>query len=417
MSSRTLQIPFGRSELPVEIDDRAIGAVLKPKSTSVQEGEMTLREALRQPLGTDPLRDIARPGQKVVIVTSDLTRPCPSHRLLPVVLEELDKARIPEKDITVVIALGLHRPMSAAELKRAVGRAAYERVRVINHDPEETVQLGLTEAGTPVEVFRPVVEADLRICLGNIDLHWFAGFSGGGKAIFPGCASEVGVTANHGMMVDPGAAAACLEHNPVRADIEEAAGLVGIDFILNVIVDGEHNVLAAFAGDAIAAHRRGAQLAAERSVVPLRRRGDIVLVSAGGYPKDVNLYQAQKALDNARHAVKPGGVIILVAECCEGFGNTVFETWMKEGGSADAVLNRIRGHFVLGGHKAAGFARVRKTAEVYLVSALPPETASQCGLTSFATIRAAVEAARDALGPSARVVVMPHGGSTLPAVR
>jgi len=323
---------------------------------------------------------------------------------------------VPDAEVTVVMALGLHRPMTEAEIETAVGSEVYRRLRVINHDPEECVRLGITSAGTPVDIFRPLVEADLRVCLGNLELHYFAGYSGGAKAVLPGCASRATVRANHAMMVRPEAAAGRLDGNPVRADIEEGVAMLGVDFILNVVVDGQHRIVGAVAGEVTAAHRRGCEIVAQRGIVPIDRRADLVLVSAGGYPKDVNLYQAQKALDNAAHAVRDGGILILVAECAEGLGNRTFGAWMAEAASPDDLLERIQREFVLGGHKAAAIAAVLKRASVYLVSALPDETVRQCGMRPFSDVGAALDKAIEEVGVGASVAVLPEGGSVLPAI-
>jgi nickel-dependent lactate racemase len=409
----------------VQVPAANLQAVLQPKhGEEPAEEAVLLQEALANPIGTQRLRALVRPRQKVVVVTSDLTRPCPSERLLPSVLAELAAADVPDGDVMVVIALGLHRPMTEAEIRTAVGPEMYRRVRVVNHDPTDCVRLGVTSAGTPVEIFRPVVEADLRICLANLELHYFAGYSGGAKSVLPGCASRAAVTANHAMMVRPQAAAGRLAGNPVRADIEEGAAMLGVDFILNVVVDGarpeaRHRIVGAVAGDVTAAHRRGCEMVAERAMVPIEASADAVLVSAGGYPKDVNLYQAQKALDNAAYAVRDGGIIVLVAECSEGLGNQIFEAWMT-GAEApgvsfpDDLLDRIQQDFVLGGHKAAAIAAVLKRAEVYLISALPDELVRRCGLVPFADLDAAAKAVLGGLGPDARVLVLPQGGSVLP---
>jgi nickel-dependent lactate racemase len=404
--------------LSVAVPRPSLQAILVPQEHEESSSEARLlREALAQPIGTPRLRDLAEPGQGVVIVVSDLTRPCPSERLLPPVLDELAAAGISDDDVTVVAALGLHRLMTEAELKAAVGAEVYSRVRVINHDATDTIRLGVTSVGTPVEIYRPVVEADLRICLGNLELHYFVGYSGGAKAILPGCASKDTVTANHAMMVRPEAAAGRLEGNPVRADIEEGVAMLGVDFILNVVVDGQHRILEAVAGNVTAAHRRGCELVARRSVGELDQPADIVLVSAGGYPKDLNLYQAQKALDNAAYAVRDGGVLILVAECPEGLGNRTFEAWMMEADSPDALLERIQEEFVLGGHKAAAVAAVLKRVGVYMVSALPDDLARACGMVPFDNLDAALGAALGMLGPDSSVLVMPQGGSILPVIR
>lgn len=417
MNATVLQLPFGHSKISVRVPTPNLLGVFMPREkVEPFDGATLLREALAYPIASPRLRDLARPGQKVVIVTSDLTRPCPSERLLPVVLDELVAAGIQDEDVTLVVALGLHRPMTAAELETAAGADVYRRVQLINHDPADTVRLGVTSAGTPVELFRPVVEADLRICLGNLEFHYFAGYSGGAKAILPGCASEATVRANHAMMVRPEAAAGRLEGNPVRTDIEEGVAMLGVDFILNVLVDSNHCIVGAVAGEVTAAHRLGCEGVAQHGMVPVPEQADIVLVSAGGYPRDVNLYQAQKALDNAGHAVREGGIVVLVAECGEGYGNRTFETWMMEARSPQEILDRIQREFVLGGHKAAAVASVLKRAKVYLVSALPAESVRRCGLVPFDDLGEAVEIALGEVGPEASVTVLPQGGSILPVV-
>lgn len=419
-----IALPYGDAELTVDVPAANLQGVLWPAQGSEAAGEREssedalLREALSQPIGTPRLRDLARPGGRVAIVTSDLTRPCPSERLLPPVLEELAAAGVRDEDITVVMALGLHRPMTTAEMEIAVGEEVCRRVRVLNHDPDDTVKLGTTSAGTPVEIYRPVVEADQRFCLGNLEFHYFAGYSGGAKAILPGCASRATVTANHAMMVRPEAAAGRLEGNPVRADLEEGLAMVGVDFILNVVIDGtRHRIAGAVAGDVTAAHRQGCEMVARWGMVPIDRQARVVLVSAGGYPKDLNLYQAQKALDNAAYAVAPGGVLILVARCEEGFGNQTFEDWLLGARSPDELLERIQQDFVLGGHKAAAVAAVQKRSEIYLVSALPRNLVQRCGLTPFADPSSALKAALAKLGHDASLLVLPQGGSVLPVVR
>ncbi|MFW6115835.1 MAG: nickel-dependent lactate racemase [Chloroflexota bacterium] len=415
MEEITFHLPYGETALEVRVPGHRVLAEVTPRplKEAIDEGA-EVRDALEAPTGTPRLRALARPGQRVAVVTSDLTRPCPSERLLPFILEELAAAGVADEDVTVVMALGLHRPMTEEELALAVGREVYERARVINHDPDETVALGETRVGTPVALFRPVVEADVRVCLGNLELHYFAGYSGGAKAIFPGCASEAGVRANHAMMVRPEAAAGKLEGNPVRADLEDAVGMVGADFILNVVVDSEHRIVNAVAGEVTVAHRRGCEMVARRGKVAIPERADVVVVSAGGYPKDVNLYQAQKALDNAAHAVRDGGVIVLVAECREGFGNETFREWMVVCRTPEARLSRLEKDFVLGGHKAAAIAGVQKRADVYLVSVMREEEVGGCGLMLFDDVNEAVTTALEEVGGDGQVIVMPEGGSVLP---
>jgi nickel-dependent lactate racemase len=249
--------------------------------------------------------------------------------------------------------------------------------------------------------------------MGNVEFHYYVGYSGGAKAIIPGCASNRTVTANHAWMVHPDAVSGSYVGNPVRDDLEEAAAMAGVDFILNVVVDVNHRILAAVAGDAIAAHRMGCDWHAQRGKVAIPEHGDIVVVSPGGHPKDINLYQAHKGLDSAALAVRPSGVIILVAECPEGLGNAVLEEWITSGQTCEQLLDRIQNEFVLGGHKAAAIAKVARDAQLLLVSPglvdLPLS-----GIEHQPTVNVALDTAFERLGPEARVLVLPHGASTLP---
>ena len=192
--------------------------------------------------------------------------------------------------------------------------------------------------------------------------------------------------------------------------------MVGADFLYNVVLDTDHRIVEAVAGEVTAAHRRGCEMVAERGSVPVPRSADIVVVSAGGHPTDLNLYQAQKALDNAIHAVKPGGAIIWLAACGEGFGNSIFQEWLEQADSPDQILERIQETFVLGGHKAAAIAAALKRAQIYLVSDLDPGAAPLCGIRHFSELDMALDAARTDLGADAEVTVLPHGASVFPMV-
>jgi nickel-dependent lactate racemase len=413
-AATSVRLPFGRGHVVVQVpSDRLVGIFPPSDLAESHDQEAVVREALEHPLGQRRLRDVARPGQKVAVVTSDATRPCPSHLLLPHVVAELSAAGVPDADIMIVMALGLHRKMSEDELKQTVGAEAYRRVRVINHDPARTVRVGVTTRGTPAEFLQDVVEADLRVCVGNVEFHYFAGYSGGAKAILPGCASLATVTANHAMMVRPEAVGGENEGNPVREDIEEAVAMVGVDFVLNVLVDAGHRVVAAVAGDVTAAHRKACDMVSARGKVAIPGLADVVLASAGGYPKDVNLYQAQKALDNAACAMRPGGICILVAECPEGIGNRTFEEWMTQGRMPQELLHSIQRQFVLGGHKAAAIAKVACQGRIFLVA---PSLAGRAlsGMEHYPDTQVAVDTALHALGPHARVLVLPEAGSVLP---
>jgi nickel-dependent lactate racemase len=411
-----LPLKYGHSSLALELDASLHVEVLTSgRICPAHEETALLQGALENPIGSLPLAKRVAPGQRVAVVTSDITRPCPSARMLPLVLDELNHGGVRDEDILVVFALGTHRPHTQVEKLELAGEHVYRRVRCIDSDPANCVLLGQTSRQTPVWVFRPVAQADVRVCLGNIEYHYFAGYSGGVKAVFPGVANAECIQQNHRRMTEPGALAAHLDDNPVRCDIEEAGEIVGVDFILNVILDENKTIVSAVAGHPRRAHRVGCQNLDAFGRPSIDQPADIVFVSAGGHPKDLNLYQAQKALDNARHIVRPGGFILLVAECGEGMGNRTFEKWMHEPGGPDVIIDRIRREFVLGGHKAAAVAMTMKQAEVGLVSAMPADELQAMGFRPFNGLAPAVQYALDKF-PAPRIAVLPEGGSVVPQI-
>ena len=375
-----------------------------------------VRRALREPISSKRLSGIVSSGEKTVIVTSDITRPMPTRTVLPVVLEELQSAGVRYEDITVVFALGSHRKHTEEEMRYLLGDDIYEKVRCVDSDPDRCRMLGTTSRGTPVEIFEEVADADRIICLGNIEYHYFAGYSGGAKAIMPGVSTRAAIQANHSAMIRDEARAGALDGNPVRKDIDEVAKFVPIDFIVNVVLDENKNIIKAVAGHYLHAHREGCLFLDTLYKVTIPAKADIVITTPGGFPKDINLYQAQKALDNAKHAVRDDGIIILLASCSEGYGEKVFERWINSSDSPDSLIERIKTNFELGGHKAAAIALVEKKARVFIVSDLDRGMCERLYMEPFSGMQEALERAFSLLGPDARVLLMPHGGSTLPVV-
>lgn len=412
-----IEFGYGTAVQLVEIPDENIMGVMTANLVSLPLNEKEeILQALKEPTGTEKLSEIVNPGEKIAIVTSDITRPMPTYLVLPPVIDELCQAGVRQEDITVVFALGSHRKHTEEEKRKLVGDEIYEKIKCIDGDIEDCVHLGVTKRGTPVDIVRTVAEADRRICLGNIEYHYFAGYSGGAKAIMPGVSTREAIQSNHSMMVEEAACAGSLDNNPLRMDIEEAADICGVDFILNVVLDEHKKVVKAFAGDVTAAHREGCRFLDTLYQKKIGDRADIVLVSQGGAPKDLNLYQTQKALDNAKHAVKDGGIIILIGECREGLGEKVFERWMIEAKEPEQLISRVKKHFELGGHKAAAIAMVLEHAEIYLVSELEPDFVKELFMVPFYSAQKAFEKAFQKMGPGVKVLVMPSGGSTLPKV-
>ena len=412
-----LEFGYGTGTQTVSLPDKNVEDVLLANPMTHEHlGADAVRCALEHPIGAPRLRELAKPGQKIAIVASDISRPVPSWDILPAILDELSAAGCRDEDITVVFALGSHRHHTDEERRRLAGADVYSRVRCVDSDPDDCVHLGSTKCGTPVDVTRVVAEADFRICTGNIEFHYFAGYSGGAKAIMPGVSTPAAIQVNHKMMTKPGASAGNLVGNPIRADIEEAASICGVDYIVNVVLDEHKRIVYSVAGDVTQAHRVGCKYLDRMYRKPIPARADIVLVSQGGAPKDANLYQTQKALDNAKHAVKDGGTIILIGACSEGLGSAKFEQWLKQAPDAHSMIDRVHQHFELGGHKAAAIAMVLEYAQIDLVSEMPDDFVRSIFLNPQPSAQRALDEAFQKYGADATVLAMPFGGATLPVV-
>ena len=409
---------FGKQTQKVIIpDDIKVRELTANKDIEFNPLDADVWNALENPIGSKRLKEIVKPGEKIAIITSDITRPMPTYKVLPQLIEELEAGGIKASDITLVFALGSHREQTPDEQKRLAGEFAYNKINVVDSDVNDCVHMGTTKNGTPVDITRVVAEADIRIALGNIEFHYFAGYSGGYKAIMPGVSTPAAIQANHKLMIKPESCAGRLEGNPVREDIEEAGALCGLDFILNVVLDEHKNIVKVVCGDPIKAHREGARFLDKLYTKEIEEGADIVIVSQGGTPKDLNLYQTQKALDNSKHAVKDGGIIILIGSCAEGYGEETFEDWMLNSESPDALVNRIRENFVLGGHKAAAIGMVLQRAEIYLVSDMEPELVKRSFMKPYTSAQQAFDDALEKIGKTADIITMPYGGSVLPKLK
>ena len=410
-----MELGFGAGVQSLNIPDQNLLGILTPNPVEKGlTGADEVLRALQNPIGTPPLKEIVKPGEKIAIITSDITRPMPTYKVMPALLDELYAAGVKAEDITLVFALGSHRKHTPEEQKKLAGERAFNEITCIDGDAGDCVHIGVTQRGTPVDIVRCVAEADRRICLGNIEYHYFAGYSGGAKAIMPGVSTRTAIQSNHSRMIEEAACAGKLAGNPVREDIEEAAAMVGVDFIVNVVLDEHKEIIHASAGELTLAHREGCAFLDKLYAVQIPERADIVVVSQGGAPKDLNLYQTQKALDNAKHAVKKGGTIVLIGSCKEGLGEKTFEEWLLNAPTAHSLIDRINAEFRLGGHKAAAIAMVLENADIYLVSDLEPDFVKDIFLTPYSETQTAFDAAMAKQGSNATVLVMPYGGSTLP---
>lgn len=414
-NTKTIPLAFGSGVVELEIPEKNLSSVILPSEPEAREDEISIiKKALLNPAGSKRLSELVGPESRAVIIVSDITRPTPSAKLLPPLLGELRLGGARDENITIVFALGLHRRQTEEECRKLVGDEIYESIRCIQHDREKCRRLGETSFGTPVEVFEEVAAADLIIGTGTVEFHYYAGYGGGGKCILPGVSSERAVLSFHGFyskLFESEPLSGRVD-SPARQNIEEAAKIAGLAFILNVVINSRKEIVAAAAGDFIQAHRKGAEYVDAMYKVPVEP-ADAVIVSCGGFPKDINLYQATKALENAVPAVKEGGSIVLVAECAEGLGDEVYERWSLECKTPDEAVEKFRHCFEFGGHKSAIVGKAAGQFKLYMVSKLSEDISRSTYFIPMESVQKALDAIL-AENPDAKIHVMPDGGWTLP---
>jgi len=409
-----IPLPYGNGSVSVEVLDENLAGIIEPHElAAVEDEESAIIEALNHPVG-NPLSDIAHAGDRVAIIANDITRITPTKKLLPPLISYLNGIGIPDSDIVIVFATGSHRKHTDDEQRVLAGDEIYSRISCIDHDPDNCRRVRVTSRGTPVEIFAPVLDADLVICTGSIEFHYYAGYTGGLKSLLPGVSSIASIRKNHALMIHPDAVSGRVD-SPVRQDIEEGTSHLS-KFILNAVLNSRNEIVAVVSGDPIKAHRAGV-LYADQMYRIRTETADIVITSPGGMPKDINLYQSQKALENAKNAVEDGGAIILVAECGEGLGNDVYEQWLDI--PRGDLVERLQHHFELGGHKAVLTSQLAERVDLYLVSEIPDDLARKAYFIPMRDVESALDAALSKHGGGEggrqpRVLVMPHGGLTCP---
>jgi len=377
-----------------------------------------VRTALRNPIGTPPLQEIVNPGERVVIVVNDITRLAHSDVFLPVLVDELDLAGIPDRDIVIVFALGIHRRHTAKEQRQIVGEDLARRILLIDHDAFDQNNLsfvGRTTYGNEIWVNRRVREANRVILTGEIIYHLIAGYSGGRKSLVPGVAGAATISFNHKFILDPRCRAGALDGNPAHEDMLEACGLFKPDFLLNVILNANGELAQVVTGHYDQAHRTGCETVNKIYQVLFERPYDVVIASAGGFPFDIDLRQAHKGMENAARALRVGGTLLYFAECREGAGSGALSEWTERFSSSGEMALALQSHFVVGGHKAYWIARLGERMRVLLVSELPESLVRNCHLFAVSDPAAALCTALEEAGPGVRVAYMPDASLTFPS--
>ena len=416
-----VELPYGRERLSLEIPSGLSVEVLRPNAVEVpSDEEVLLREALDHPIGTPPLEAVVKAGQRVAILCDDITRPTPTQRILPAIVERLRLAGIADDHIQIVMALGSHRPMTDVEIRGKVGDALWGRIPVVNsefRDRSKLVRLPGIPGAPDIWIDRRVAEADVRIGVGGLLPHPAAGWSGGAKIIFPGIAGEETVAAFHLLHARTPWNMLGTVDNPVRQAMESWVGArVGLEFIINVVFTPEGRILHASAGHFIEAHRQGVARARETLCVRSRRRADIVVTTS--HRADGDFWQGGKGLLTADLAASDGGTVILVAPCVEGVGPHPRYLDYLSAGSADELLeqaDRLPPSEQLPLAVAAATLRIRQRLQIGIVSGgLTPDQIRLARMNPFATPQEALDEAVRRHGEGARVTVLPHGGDVVP---
>jgi nickel-dependent lactate racemase len=414
-----VRVAYGRSGLDLDLPDET--AVIEPADPpALSDEHAAFARAVRQPTGAKPLREVVDATDRVVIVTSDITRATPNERLIPWILDEL--AHVPADQITVMIGTGSHRTTTPAEMLQMFGAETLARVRVIDHDahdPSQVTLLGTTSRGARVYLNTEYVRADKRIVVGFIEPHLYAGFSGGPKGIMPGVAGIETVQFFHSakMIGDPGSTYLNLDNNPIQDMAREVAGLAAPHFMVNVTLDLKKRITGFFCGDYRQAHLAGAAFCKQHAARPVPHRYDVVVTTNSGYPLDQNLYQCIKGLSAAALIVKPHGTVVMCAECSDGFpehGN--FKDIVRSKSSPRELLDMIErpGYAVYDQWAAQSTALVLVKARVLLHSSLPNDLVRAALIEPTEDPSVSVRLALEAAGPAATCAVLPAGPYVVP---
>ena len=415
-----VNLAYGESHLPIELPDDCATVIEPAYTPGLADERAAVIAALENPINARPLREWIKPADRVCILFTDLTRATPNDRLIPWLLEHLQD--VPRQNITLLNQLGTHRPNTGAELEKMLTPAVVATYRVINHEPENPdalAQLGTTRDGTPALLNRHVVEAGVRIVTGFIEPHFFAGFSGGPKGIIPGCAGLKTVMSNHGArnIGDPNATFGVTDGNPVWEEIRDIALRVGPSFLLNVSLNEQRQITGVFAGDLIAAHKAGCAFVKRSAMQKVAAPFDIVVTTNSGYPLDLNLYQAVKGMAAGARILKPGGTLIIAAECREGTPPcSPHDQLLRSSASPEEILKKLAqpGFSHPEQWEAQIQALVQRKARVLVYSSLPDKIVRAAHLTPCHDIAVAVREGLQVHGSGARVAVLPQGPLTLP---
>jgi nickel-dependent lactate racemase len=412
---KKIKIPYGREEIEysLNINPGVKLKILKPKEKNeLLNLPEKIKKELNSPINTLPLKNLATDKKNVCIVIDDITRPLPSRLILPFVVAEIEKGGVKKENIKIIIALGLHRPLTAKEKEYLAG-PIYQEIKVFNHNPYKNLKyLTKTKWDSKVYLNRYFLESDLKIIISDIEYHQLFGYGGGTKSIHPGIADADSIKDIHSWLDLPNVEAGVLKGNQLREEIERIGKIANVDFSINVVLNSKKEICGIFCGELSKAFYQGVKLVDQMYRIKIKNPVDTVIVSPGGHPRDIDLYQSQKSVESAKKIVKYQGKIILLAECSEGWGSKLFERWIKQAKNPEEIITRIKKEFFMGAHKAYQWAKALNWAQIYIYSKMAP---SELKHTFLQPIE--LKKINELIKSDKNIVVLPFGTITMPLIK
>lgn len=416
-----IDFPYGEGEIDLKIPDKNLEDILKmEKVKKIENVERAIKNSLMNPIGCPSLEESVNKKDEVVLIVNDNTRACPDDIIAPVLLNMLKDIGVKVENTKIIVAYGLHPPLDEEGLINLLGENVVNNYDIINHDPDKTSYIGKTSRDIPISVNKHVLNADFRISTGFIEPHFFAGFSGGRKSIMPGISGRESIYNNHSfkMIGSPYAKAGQLDKNPIHLDAVEHAKKVGLDFIINVILNKKKDITHIVSGDPIKAHSEGVKKEKDIVLKKVESKPDIVITTNNGLPLDLNLYQTVKGIAQASTIVKKGGIIIVAAECREGIGPDMFYKIHKESKTPNAILKHIKDNEPIEAQwENQVLAEVQKENKILIKSELKDEIVKDMLMEPIKNLREGLDKAFEEIEREAKVVAIPEGPMVIPSLK
>jgi len=399
-----ISFPYGKESITIDIPEKNLLKIVEAKEKSVENEDELIEKVLNEPMNSKILQKMRG---KIAVVVDDKTRPFPAKKVLPHVLERL------KGEAKIIIATGTHDPVNEKEAEGLLGKEITNEYEWVTHSQDvRFVDYGVTSFGTPLFFNPEYANADSKIILGDVEYHYFAGYGGGRKSVLPGVAAGITVETNHKRMFHERARFGVLEGNPVHEDMEEAAEIVGVDFCLNVVMNSRHEIVGAFAGNHKQVLRNGAKMVDEMYRVNVGQKADAAIIAADGFPHDINLYQAMKAIQTVIDVVKDGGIIVLVAQCSEGHGSEKFYNEIERYNNSEEIKKDLLKKFIMGKHKVYYMLKAAEKVKIYAITDMDEDMVEH-----FRMEKIDADDVMDVIfkrhGEDAKIVASPHATTTL----